>query len=69
MTLLFCRGLGGKNRILVLNISSLSLNGHLFHCGVGMGILHFFKKKKNELILMPSWEGDGNEAGELDFKI
>ena len=33
------------------------------------GFYIFLKKKKNELILMPSWEGDGNEAGELGASI
>lgn len=45
--------MGGRNGILVLNVSSLSLNGHLFHLEVGKGF--YFKKRKSEIILMPSW--------------
>lgn len=44
--LFFCRGLGENNRILVLNISTFSLNGHLFHLGVGKGFLLLKKKEE-----------------------
>ena len=58
--------MGGRNGILVLNVSSLSLNGHLFHLEVGKGF--YFKKRKSEIILMPSWvAGQRMMWGEVAF--